>query len=402
VAGVKWIFIVVIALLIVWFWPGSDQVEVVAEHSGSSLQSSRYSSDRKSGGERNSRDQLSREELEERITVLWDEITTNHRSPKVVELIRLLREFGERDEMAAFALLDGFELRFKEERWLQARVAIAGGWTLRDPAAAAMALLTEGLVLPKDFEEKTSLPMTLPDGLPDSGRTFPRPSQMAILRQASRIFKLWSQSDPEGAQHFADAPQRDATSAGLRRMLYKHVASGAFRQGSANVDRASIDAILNNPQRTTVDSYARFGQEIYGDVLSEGEPAFTFEEWAARNPELAKDMMLNSPKNVLQSVNFVLGLARVDSDYLGLLETHPSDERFEIASEMVKLVDGIPPDEAVWQLDGRASSWTLTFEQRMEAMAQLVDKGDFSPEERASLETQMEEGAKAYEFMRPK
>jgi len=186
-------------------------------------------------------------------------------------------------------------------------------------------------------------------------------------------------------------------------MFFKHVEkSGGRNQGAPKVSRSSIDAILNNPQRTADDSYARFGMEIHGDVLSEGEAAFTFEEWAARNPESAKDMLQNSPEKVLQSQEFVMGLARVDSDYLGLLETHPAKEHFSIASEMIKLVDGVPPDESVWQLDGRASSWTLSFEQRMEAMKRLVDEGSFSREERTTLREQMEEGAKDYEFMRPK
>lgn len=353
---------------------------------------------------------MSDEDLGKRITVLWFEISNDPRDPKVVEFIRLLREFGERNEKKAFDLLDNLDCKGREEHWYQARMAVAGGWALRDPAEAAKALLTEGSVLPKDFEKFTHSPMKVPADLPQSGRTFPRPSQVAILRQASEIFKAWSKVDPEEATQFANALSRDQTNAELRRMLFKHVSRvsrGDFSSGAVN--RASIDAILNNPLRTSSHSYSSFGAEIHGDpegiysdLMSEGEPAFTFEEWAARNPELTRESLQSPSAHPLWHLNYILGLARIDSDYLGLLEFSPPDQRFGVASGMISVIDGVPHDEMVWQLDGRESSWTLNYEQRKEAMQSLVDEGGFSQEERVILEMKMEDGVAAYDLMKPK
>jgi hypothetical protein len=406
---VKWISVIVITFLIAWFWPSSDFREPFAkENSKPPIETLKRPSDRKARVRRPSRGRLSDEDLGKRITVLWFEISNDPRDPKVVEFIRLLREFGKRDEKKAFALLDRLDWQEKEEHWYQARMAVTGGWALRDPAEAVKALLTEGSVLPKDFVKRTSTPVQLPADLPGSGRTFPRPSQVAILRQASEIFKAWSKIDPEEATRFANALPRDETNAELRRMLFKHVSRVVGgNSGSASVNRASIDAILNNPLRTTSRSYSSFGAEIhgdpegiYGDLTSEGEPAFTFEGWAARNPERAKESLQDPSAHPLWHVNLILGLARVDSDYLGLLELIPPDKRFGVATEIVSVSAGKPHDEPVWQLDGRESSWTLDYEQRQDAIQRLVDEGGFSPEERATLEKRMEAGAGAYDFMK--
>ena len=373
---------------------------------------------------RNTQKQLSNKELGIRITTLWDEISDDPRDPKVIEFIRLLREFGKRNEVAAFALMDHLDHEDHYKRWLMARVAIAGGWALRDPAAASKALFEDGTVLPKDFEKKTGLPIILQNEFPQSNHFAPSCSQIAILRQASAIFRAWSQSDPEEAKKFANSLPENRTSSGLRRMLRKHLhgfgepdpgdATIGLRAGSAPFDRNSIDAILSNPQRTSVYSNSTYGLEIYGDVLPEGELAFTYEEWAARNPELAEKAL--KPKAVENtkyypsgswmsypawSENLLAGLARKDSDYLGLLEFGPPVDPFIKANILIQTLTTNTADEGVWQLDGRESTWTLNLEERKAAMEKLIENGGFSESERSDLTSTMNGETESLIFLLP-
>jgi hypothetical protein len=221
------------------------------------------------------------------------------------------------------------------------------------------------------------------------------------LRQASKIFKAWAQIAPEEAQRIAKALPNTQTNAGLRRMLFKHLPyPGGRHPGIAVVNRASIDAILNHPDRTSPYSGPSYGLEIHGDVLSDGEAAFTFEEWAARNPELARDSLQASPDSPSWRGNLVMGLARTNPDYLGLLELGPPDTHLQVALNIVGAVGNIAADEGVWQLDGRESSWTLNFEQRKAAMQRLVAEGNFSAEERATLAMKMSVSSTNYDFIK--
>lgn len=334
--------------------------------------------------------QLSNKELGKRITTLWDEISDDPRDPKVVEFIRLLREFGKRDEVEAFALMDGLGRNKDYERWLMARVAIAGGWALRDPAEASKALFEHGSILPNNF--------------PSAYPSMSAPSQIAILRQASEIFKSWSLVDQEEAQSFASTLPKDQATKELRRMFFKHSPNiEGYQHATQRVDRSSIDAILNNPLRTSSDS--TFGREIHGNVLSEGEQAFTFEEWAARNPELARETLqsaIDSPPHMaippIWRRNYLRGLARIEPNYLGILELAPPEERLQMASDILYSMS-TPDDEMVWQLDGRESSWTLNLDQRIKAMQTLIAEGNFSSKERAELESKMNGERTAADFI---
>ncbi|MDA7888120.1 hypothetical protein N9A86_01895 [Akkermansiaceae bacterium] len=323
-----------------------------------------------------------------------------------------MREFGKRDELAAFALLDGLAVGRHTERWLMARVAVAGGWAIRDPAEASKALLNDGAILPKNFEINTGFIVATPSGGLVQTPYVSKASQVAIHRQASYIFKAWSEIEHEAAIHFTNSLAKDQTSAALLRMLRKHLILDRVREGSTAVNRSSIDAILNNPQRTSPYSTNDFGAEIHGDTLDSGEPAFTFEEWAARNPELAKESLV--PKEIQHSTiysatplqvipawsnNLIAGLARTNPDYISLLELSAPENHFHTAYQIARSVGRNADDEDVWQLDGRESSWTLNFGQREKAMLDLIEEGNFSDEERAALKTKMEGEATRFDFI---
>jgi len=403
----KWISLAIIAFLTICFWPeSSDKKDRGRAKQKRVTNSSSQKPWQRSRTSRNSKKRLNKKELGRKITALWSEISDDPRDPKVVKFIRLLREFGKRNEKEAFDLLNGLDRQDREEQWLMAKMAVAGGWAMRDPASASIALLEVGTIIPEGFMEGSKHIPAISPTVPMQSNPFrPDPSRIAILRQASQIFKAWSQIDPEEATRFANNLPKNESNRSLRRMLFKHVTRKSLtNDGLAEVNRLSIDAILNNPLRTSSDS--RFGREIYGDMLNEGEEAFTFEEWAARNSELARVSLKNlkddSPLVAATPVwrrEYLQGLFRTDPDYLGLLELGFPDFDFDAVYSIAQSVNKFAADEAVWQLDGRESSWTLNFEERKTAMEKLIADSNFSVEQGTALSEKMKGNSTNFDFL---
>ncbi len=292
------------------------------------------------------------------------------RDPRVIEFIQLLREFGMRDEVAAFALIDHLS-KDHPVKVLEARMAIAGGWAQRDPGAASRALLTEGAILPSNFRQQTQV----------KDWDIPLPNHLAIMRQASSIFRRWQEEEPHDLARFAQS-QPKIWDLDLKQELSKFMPLRDLRQSDSDpiVNRNSIDAILNNPNRTAR-AHSSMGHEIYGKVPEGSEPAYTFEEWAARNPEEAR-VALSSAENWRES--YLVGLSRIDRDYVNLLDLAPPERRYQSAQALINH-NNQSFGRDIWPLDGRESTWQLSQGVTKQAVLEMINEGSFTTDERSQL-----------------
>ena len=377
----KWWALLVIAILLVALWPKTEaQKATPAANVAQSSQSSRANHSRRPNSQAlGSRlAQATDGDLQSLIIERWPTISSDlpARDASVVEFIRILREMGGRDGPGALAFLDQLDQTNKEAAWLMARVAVAGGWSLSDPEAAALALLEEDNVLPVD-----SLSFISPKDQRSRDAL-----DLAISQAAAQIFEAWVAQSPDQTEIVAlDLLARGASwnfnilSQLTRLALPAQIESN--RSSSEAVDRNSIDAILNNPNRTVSSTFIRLDKLPTDQMKSLGEPASTQAEWAARNPDHAIDLIQQSV-NESETVEpqLIAGLGRINSNYQELLALAPLSQREEVTQLLVRIA-GPNSDEIAWQLDGRETTWILSQDQRIKAMLGLIESGDYSPPE---------------------
>jgi hypothetical protein len=364
----KWFAFLILALGIIVIWPRGDKGEEPTSSKEEISSSHRRSNVSRTTYHSGSRRDFSREgkaDLEDQIVELWPEINPDlsARDPKVVRFIRILRELGKRDGPGALSILDQLDQTDKRAAWIQARMAVAGGWALSDPEAASQALLEEDHILPKDYNGIVIAP--------ESGSiSFLHQSINLVARQ---IFELWAQEAPDKVKKAASIV--DGSPAAIKSQLITVSGLTSF------INRNSIDDILNNPNR----SAPRPEPPLTDEMKNLGEPAFTQEEWAARNPELAREMITKAyDSDVKTTFSLVLGLARAEDDYGNLIALVRPDQRLALAISLTPMSQPIA-QEMAWLLDGRETTWTLTPEQRQEAVDKLLESSVLTDTERETL-----------------
>ena len=374
----KWISLSLIAILTLYFWPESplrsQSAEARNRHDNETANLP-YPSTRTLKDEERPHLHLTNEALAARITKLARRKLGDPRDPKVIEFIRLLREYGARDEAAALALVD----LLSEDpyvRSLEAKMAVTGGWALRDPEAATRALLTEGAVLPSNFRNQTSI----------SEWGVYLPQHVAIMRQASYIFEAWKAAAPGDFAQFAHS-KPDIWDLDLSFEFSKHlppltqnINSQSLASENTDVQRNSIDAILNHPNRTS--TYPTLiDDQVYDDLPAGSEPAYTYEEWAARNPRDARAALSTA---ATWRESDLLGISRVDSDFAGLLALTPPDRRLQSAETLI-MRHSTTYYREIWPLDGRESTWQLSERDTQQAIRTMINESSFSHEDQQRL-----------------
>ena len=366
----KWFAFLILAIGIIVIWPrgakgeeptsSKEKTTSPQRHSNVSRTTSQFGSTRHFS-------RMDRADLEDQVFELWPEINRDlpGRDPKVVKFIRILRELGKRDGPSALSILDQLDQTDKRAAWIQARMAVAGGWALSDPEAPSQALLEEDHILPKDYNGIVIAP--------ESGSiSF---LHQSINRVARQIFELWAQEAPEKVEKAASIVDGSPALLGVKSQL--RAASGL----TLFINRNSIDDILNNPNRST----PRPEPPLTDEMKNLGEPAFTQEEWAARNPELAREIITKAyESDVKTTFSLVLGLARAENDYGDLISLIAASKRPGLAASLI--MNSYPnSDEMAWLLDGRETTWTLTPEQRQKAVGKLLESSVLTDTERETL-----------------
>ncbi|YCM43612.1 hypothetical protein V2O64_20090 [Verrucomicrobiaceae bacterium 227] len=382
----KWCLLILIGFLAMAFWPQPGTPK--ATPASQALASSR--SDRPDSSRRpipvlvGSRlTAIADKDLQAMITARWPAIQHDlpARDPSVVEFIRILREMGRRDGPEALAFLDELDRTDKEAAWIMARMAVAGGWSLSDPEAAALALLEDGHVFP----------LVRLGNISRSYSGLPAPLYLAIKKAAAQIFGAWVALSPDNAKSVAEdlVEQGAPWNFGILSQL-THLAlpdwNGSNHSSLAAVDRNSIDAILNNPNHTVSSTFiVQLDKLPTEQMKSLGEPASTQAEWAARNPSHAIDLIQQSVnESEALEPQLIRGMARDNPNYQELHTLAPPSQKMEVAGLLVSMSR---PDsnEMVWQLDGRETTWTLSVDQRQQAAQELVESGSFTDDEKAAL-----------------
>lgn len=381
----KWIALLVLAISLILFWPktddhrSSDSKPEPARAYRSSIQ---RDPPKRQSSSRNFR-KAKTSSLQDRIFHQWPEIDASlpASDPRLVKFILILRELGKRDGPGTLALLDQLDRENQIAEWLQARMAVAGGWALSDPEAAAQALLEKDHVLPADFQSSTNgfpIPINTSD-----------PAQIALTRAAKQILSLWVKTSPDLAREEAynQLKQRPTWNSDILREFVEVAISDEMTQGTGVVERNSIDAILNNPNRSPSSWDSITSLPLTDEMKNLGEPATSTSEWAARNPEHALNMINELGRTEEYVSPFLIsGLARGNDDYEELVSLAHTSVKMNIARQLIDM--SLPHlDENVWLLDGRQTTWTLTVEERAQAARRLLDSTIFSAEERATLNT---------------
>ncbi|YCM43613.1 hypothetical protein V2O64_20095 [Verrucomicrobiaceae bacterium 227] len=375
----KWIVLSLLCLFLVIFWPRKEHRNPTETRRTPSAvkasQSSRsLSPPRKTPGLRLT--QVSDDILRDRILKIWPKIENDlpGRDPSLVEFIRTLRELGRRDGLATLSFLDQLDRTNKESAWIRARVAVAGGWALSDPEEASLALLKKDHVLPSDFSKYVMGP-TL--GSRD-------PCYLAITQAALPIFERWAAEAPDRARQFANEEI-------LRRGGWGFGVFGQFAKVT-NPDRlhssdpGAINAILNNPDLTVPEFKIGPDDSLTDEMQAVGELAFTQSEWAARNPNQAREIIAQSqnfPESLVLQV--LIGLARNERNYQNIMSLAPPSLQMNLAE--VLLESSISrPAELIWQLDERESTWQLPAFDRRQAAQELFESELFTQEEQNELQ----------------
>lgn len=373
----KWIAFLILALGIIVVWPRGEKTQKSISSKEKITSSHRRSNVSRTSAQFGSMRSFAREgeaALKDQIVELWPKINPDlpARDPKVVRFIRILRELGQRDGPATLAFLDGLDQTDKEAFWIQARMAVAGGWALSDPEASARALLMKDEVIPANYQ---SLMVHRLGPL--------HPAHQAITRAARQIFERWAGISPDEVKPAAEQAVKNGQNwnLGITSQLCVVANPDDVYSRTVGINRSSIDDILNNPNRSAPSPEPPLTDEM----KNLGEPAFTQGEWAARNPELAREMITKAyESDVKTTFSLVLGLARAEDDYGDLISLIAASQRPSLAASLI--MNSYPnSDEMAWLLDGRETTWTLTPEQRQEAVSKLLESSVLTDTERETL-----------------
>lgn len=378
----KWTALLILGIALFVFWP-----EDKLPHSSSSMEekpaSARQSLIEQTRSERKSTSsslqKLTTGALEESILRQWPEIESGlpARDPRVVKFMRTLRELGRRDGPGTLVFLDQLDQKDKEAAWIQARVAVAGGWALSDPEAAARALLEKDHILPENYQELTM----------DFNLGSKTSAHQSITRAARQIFELWAEEAHEDVKKTAvEIVSRGSMwNFGIMTQLCVIANRDGILSGTASINRILIDDILNNPNRTVRQFHVGQSRPLTSEMKALGEPDFNQEGWAARNPELALGMLQDRKfEGEQELISLVSGLARTHEDYGSLLAMVDPTERMKVASHLIQMKHP-SVSERIWQLDGRESTWQLPPETRSQAAETLINEVGFTPSQRETL-----------------
>jgi hypothetical protein len=378
----KWTALLILTIGLFVFWPKDEARSPISSTKQKSASVQRPSTERRRSGGHSTSSGLQNattKDLEERVLSQWPEIESGlpARDPRVVKFIRTLRELGKRDGPGTLDFLDQIDQTDKEAAWIQARMAVAGGWALSDPEAAARSLLEKDHILQENYQELTM----------DFNLGSKTPAHQSITRAARQIFELWAEENHEDVKKTAvEIVSRGSMwNFGIQTQLCVIANRDGVLSGTASINRNSIDYILNNPNRTVPQFHASQSRPLTSEMQTLGEPDFNQEGWAARNPELALGMIHERRfEKEPDLISLISGLARAHEDYGSLLAMADPTERMKVASHLVQMKHPTV-SERIWQLDGRETTWRLPPEIRSQAAETLIKVGRFTPSQRETL-----------------
>ena len=292
---------------------------------------------------------LSREALKAAIETEWSKLNDRKHNRELSTIITFLRELGRRDGLKGIEFLSTLPRLNNEYDFAQAKIAVIAGWGIDHHVDA-------GTFLYWDLENFTPLVREhSPEFTKQSGAV-----KTALDLVEYEIQNRWLNEDRET----------------FLRMIYRlPIDHKRLKSVKANF-RALYSAPTKNLSLSSKESNnkiikPRFPNQAYPEL--DGERSKSLVEWAARNPELARNLISPQKGSSAPPIHngdlhkLIHGLAYQSSDYQSLFGSL-SKLRREMVTPMLASLISESTHGYTWPVDGRPNPWKLSPDECAQAM----------------------------------
>ncbi|MFT6864356.1 MAG: hypothetical protein ACJAVK_002921 [Akkermansiaceae bacterium] len=311
---------------------------------------------------------LTDQQLRTAIKTEWSKLDQRPNNRELPTLIAHLRERGRRDGLDGLLFLNDLPFSGYPTDSLQAKIAIIAGWGLDDHEEAATFLYTNINLLK---EQGTTWLVS------------PNIMEKALELAEYEIQARWVHEDSEGFlamlyQSDSGFPVNPARRAKVHER-FPQLLNPSQEAGDTDPFEPALNAAPGITPRSETRYFENFG----------GNRASSTLEWAARNPDLARQLIEptgskpNAPTFLFEAEDIpeiIGGLSLKNPDYQALLDLAPPTQRLAAIENLINLADTHHTEE-VWPVDGRPAPTQLSQSERAEAIKSILQTDRTIPED---------------------